>query len=65
VERVSLEPGAAGVSPRWIYRTRGHLGEDIQLDAGACGGVDETEEMVRSRVVRAFDQYLQHRPAHR
>jgi hypothetical protein len=57
------DPGARPAPSRWIYRTTGHLGETIQLDAGACDGPDETETEVQSRVVSAFDQYIQHRPA--
>jgi hypothetical protein len=59
------EPGAGALLPRWSYRTKGHLGENIQLDAGPCSGVDETVDQVQSRVVRAFDQYIQHRPTYR
>jgi hypothetical protein len=59
VERVSDS------GERWSYRTKGHRLEAIQLDAGACGGVDETVDQVQGRVVRAFDQYIQHRPTHR
>jgi hypothetical protein len=58
VERAS----GIGASTRWIYRTTGHLGESIQLDAGICDGLEETETDVQSRVVSAFDQYIQHRP---
>jgi hypothetical protein len=50
---------------RWSYRTKGHLGEVIQLDAGPCEGLEETADQVQRRVVRAFDQYIQHRPTYR
>jgi hypothetical protein len=59
------EPGGRIPLLRWTYRTKGHLGEVIQLDAGACGDADETEDQVQRQVVRAFDQYIQQRPTYR
>jgi hypothetical protein len=60
-------PTSGGTGPllRWSYRTKGHLGEVIQLDAGVCDGLDETVDQIERRVVRAFDQYIQHRPTFR